>query len=198
LSRDPDNRRLRSDARRNRVRVLAAARELFAVEGVEVPLDEIARRAGVGAGTVHRHFPTKDALLTEIVLGDLKRRLDQARADADRAAPGDALFALLRGLLDDGLCNAALKTALAESGIDLVTTRTDVHDQFDAALGDLLSRAQRAGAVRRDIDANDVKAVLAAALAAQAHPAMPGDRVEHIRALILDGLRPRGRVRARG
>jgi AcrR family transcriptional regulator len=176
---------------------VAAARELFAVEGIEAPLDEVARRAGVGAGTVHRHFPTKDALLSEIVLGDLKRRLDKARADADRLTPHDALFALLGGLLDDGLSNAALKAALAESGIDLATARTDVHDQLDGVLGDLLPRAQRAGAVRRDVDANDVKAVLAAALAAQAHPAARRDRVEHIRGLILEGLRPGRTARAR-
>ncbi|MFD6451097.1 helix-turn-helix domain-containing protein, partial [Nocardia sp. NPDC060220] len=58
---------LRADARRNRERVLAAAQEAFAAEGISVPLDDIARRAGVGAGTVYRHFPTKEALFTAAI-----------------------------------------------------------------------------------------------------------------------------------
>src|SRR3954471_8222558 len=102
LSSESENRPLRSDARRNRAGVLAAARELFAAEGVHVPLDEIARRAGVGAGTVHRHFPTKDALLARIVRADLHRRIEHARAEIDASGPAEALFALLLGLLDDG------------------------------------------------------------------------------------------------
>jgi AcrR family transcriptional regulator len=197
LSNEPDTRPLRSDARRNRARVLAAARELFAAEGVDVPLDEIARRAGVGAGTVHRHFPAKDALLREIVLADLQRRLDAARAEAKRADPAEALFGLLEGLLDDGLSNAALKTALAASGIDLASERTD---ELDGLLAELLRGAQRAGAVRDDLDVNDVKAVLAAGLAAQAYQGIPAGRVRHIRALIFEGLRPpsTGRPTARG
>jgi AcrR family transcriptional regulator len=196
LSDTSDNRSLRSDARHNRERVLTAARELFAMQGVDVPLDEIARRARVGAGTVHRHFPTKRALLREIVLGDLHHRLTTARAEADGADPTAALFALLEGLLDDGLGNAALKAALAESGVDLAAERTAVHDEFDALLTELLRGAQRAGGVRAGLEVNDLKAVLAAALTAQTHPAIAADRIGQVRAVILDGLAPPGRGRS--
>jgi len=84
---------LRADARRNRARVLAAAQEAFATEGLSVPLDEIARRAGVGAGTVYRHFPTKEALFEAIVLHQMQDVIAQVRDRADaRTIPAAAFY----------------------------------------------------------------------------------------------------------
>src|SRR5215472_3500974 len=71
---------LRADAQRNRARVLQAARRAFAAEGVSVPLDEIARRAGVGAGTVYRHFPSKEALFEAVVHDRLRQLTEEGRA----------------------------------------------------------------------------------------------------------------------
>ena len=70
---------LRADAARNRARVLEVAYETFAAEGLSVPIDEIARRAGVGAGTVYRHFPTKEDLFRAVVESRLRRVIDPAR-----------------------------------------------------------------------------------------------------------------------
>src|SRR3954447_4416845 len=80
----------RADARRNRQRVLEAAESAFAGEGISVPIDEIARRAGVGAGTVYRHFPTKDALLHAILAIRVERMTEEAHAAARAPDPGAA------------------------------------------------------------------------------------------------------------
>src|SRR4051812_33086646 len=73
-----NDRELRADARRNRERVLRTAQQLFATEGLGISLDEIARRAGVGPGTVHRHFPTKEALYLAVAIDQLRRLVSEA------------------------------------------------------------------------------------------------------------------------
>src|SRR5215831_4010426 len=79
---------LRADAARNREKVLNAAREAFAESGYSVPLDEIAARAGVGPGTVYRHFPAKEALFQAVVTARIEDLTDDAQARADDADPG--------------------------------------------------------------------------------------------------------------
>ena len=88
---------LRADARRNRARVLEVAQQVFAEEGLAVPIDEIARRAGVGVGTVYRHFPTKDALFEAIIVERLCAVGEAARELARRPGAGRAFF----GFFDD-------------------------------------------------------------------------------------------------
>lgn len=85
---------LRADARRNRERVLAAAQEAFAAEGISVPLDEIARRAGVGAGTVYRHFPTKEALFAAAIVDRVDRMTGRAREGLAEGGSGRGLLRL--------------------------------------------------------------------------------------------------------
>ena len=92
----PD-RPLRADARRNREQVLRAAREAFAESGYGVPLDEIAARAGVGPGTVYRHFPAKEALFQAVVTARIEDLLGDARARADGDDPGGAFSAFSGG-----------------------------------------------------------------------------------------------------
>ena len=93
---------LRADAARNRARVLEVAYETFAQEGLSVPIDEIARRAGVGAGTVYRHFPTKEALFRAIVASRLQRLIDSATPLLEGDDPGAAFFAFLALLVEEG------------------------------------------------------------------------------------------------
>ena len=183
------DRPLRADARRNRTRLLDVAREVFAAEGLAVPIDEIARRAGVGIGTVYRHFPTKQALFEAIVL-DRVERLTTAAATASadaRTDPGEAFFTYLRCMIEAGAVDKAVHDTLAEAGgIDRAALTAASHNLL-AALGDLLTRAQHAGAVRTDIDAADLKAIMTGSLAmlrsATGHP-------DRIITVISDGLRP--------
>jgi AcrR family transcriptional regulator len=184
----PD-RPLRADAARNRARVLEVAYDTFAAEGLSVPIDEIARRAGVGAGTVYRHFPTKDDLYRAVVQDRLENITESGRALLDTKGPGEALFTFLRSMvLQWGATDQGLTEALAGVGIDIAIAMPDVETDFMGMLADLLRAGQKAGAVRADLDARDVKAILSGASAMQAtYP----DSAERVTEVFLDGLRAR-------
>lgn len=190
----PGDRGLRADARRNRERVLRTARQLFAAEGLGVSLDEIARRAGVGPGTVHRHFPTKEALYLAVAT-DMLRQL-VAEADA-LAATGDAaaLFTLLSRMMATGAANVAVKSALAAAEFDLRSAAPDVATDLTRRVAGLLDRAHATGLARPDADVDEVMALVAGAFAAIRHAGAENDseRSAHIARIILDGLRTRPR-----
>ncbi len=175
----------RADARRNRGRVLEAAQRAFAELGLAVPLDEIARRAGVGAGTVYRHFPSKEALFEAVVLERLKRLAEEVLALAASPCPAEAFFDAVRLTVERAALNKALCDALS-AGVDLHLA-APVREEYATALGVLLDRAQRAGAVRPDVDAADVRALLAGCLAMEGRPGRAPGRAT---AIVLDGLRP--------
>src|ERR1700724_1543375 len=111
---------LRADAAPNRARVLEVAYEMFAAEGLAVPIDEIARRAGVGAGTVYRHFPTKEDLFRAVIADRLSQIVDAGRALLTSGNAGEALFTFLRSMvLQFGSTDRGLADALAGLGIDI-------------------------------------------------------------------------------
>ncbi|MFC4117934.1 TetR/AcrR family transcriptional regulator [Nonomuraea zeae] len=175
----------RADARRNRSRVLEAAQHAFAEIGLEVPLDEIARRAGVGAGTVYRHFPSKDALFEAVVLERLQQLTEEVSALAASPDPAEAFFEAVRLTVERAALNKALCDALS-AGVDL-RLAAPAREEYAAALGTLLDRAQRAGAVRPDVDSADVRTLLSGCLAMEGRRnGAPGRAT----ALVLDGLRP--------
>ncbi|MBV9796103.1 MAG: TetR/AcrR family transcriptional regulator [Actinobacteria bacterium] len=184
----------RADARRNRERVLRTAQQLFAAEGLGVPLDEIARRAGVGPGTVHRHFPAKEALYLAVAIDMLERLV----AEADALAAGDdpgALFTLLARMMAAGAENVAVKSALTAAEFDLRTAAPDVAAELTRQVGGLLDRAQAAGVARPDVSVGEVLALVAGAFAAIRHAGAETSRprAEHIARLIVDGLRTQAR-----
>lgn len=182
---------LRADAARNRARVLAVAYDTFAAEGLAVPIDEIARRAGVGAGTVYRHFPTKDDLFRAVVADRMQRIVDDGRALLGSTGEGEALFAFLRSMvLQWGASDRGLVDALAGLGIDVGEAASGAEQEFLALLGDLLRGAQRAGTVRTDVSVPEVKALLVGCQAMQSYNDGVADRVT---AVVLDGLRPAAR-----
>jgi AcrR family transcriptional regulator len=185
------DRELRADARRNRERVLRTAQQLFATEGLGVSLDEIARRAGVGPGTVHRNFPTKEALYLAVATDMLQRLVAQAQALAAADDPA-ALFALLSQMMATGVENVAVKSALAAAEFDLRTAAPDVAADLTRGVADLLERAHAAGAVRPDLTVDEVMALVAGAFAAIRHAGAETSRQRsaHIAQIILDGLRP--------
>jgi AcrR family transcriptional regulator len=180
---------MRADALRNQKKVLDAAREAFATQGLAVPLDEIARRAGVGAGTVYRHYATKDALFGAVILGLLETLRDQARALRDAPDPGGAFFEFFSQLIEQGSRDKALFDAISGAGSELQAACATTSEELSDALAQLLTHAQRAGAVRQDITAIDLKAVIVGALAAQATTDDAGSRAR-LRSLACDGLRP--------
>jgi AcrR family transcriptional regulator len=181
----PD-RPLRADARRNRERVLAAAREAFAELGFGVPLDEIAARAGVGPGTVYRHFPTKEALFEAVTVARVRELVALARAGAEAPDPGAALDALLGRIADEAVAKRDLPDALGGVGEAAVAVaRSELYEALDV----LLDRARAGGAVRAGIGAAELIALLKGLLQAvreSADPELPA----RLLAVVRDGLRP--------
>lgn len=157
---------LRADARRNRERILQTARTAFAAEGLAVPLDEIARRAGVGPGTVHRHFPTKEMLFEAVVREHLERLTLDARAALADPEAGPAFFAFLTRMTAEADEKQDLTEAITAAGGPMGVEAEELAVQLRELFGALLSRAQQAGTVRDDVDAADVQAIVVAALTA--------------------------------
>ncbi len=129
---------MRADARRNRERVL---RTVFAAGGLGVSLDEIARRAGVGPGTVHRHFPAKEALYLAVAIDQLERLAAEAKVLASTGDPASAFFTQLSAMVASGAENVAVKSALAAAEFDLRTAAPDVAADLTRQVAGLLDRA---------------------------------------------------------
>jgi AcrR family transcriptional regulator len=187
-SRDPRP-RLRADAARNRARVLVAAEELFAEQGADAQLLDIAKRAGVGAGTVHRHFPTKEALFAEVIAARTTELLDEAAAlPADRG-PAQAFFAFWALAAEQAHRSAALCHAFTPGTAEQLRIPETLRARFERTLADMLEAAQAAGAVRADLNANDVMALLSASVLADQRRG-PGGQPGRLAGIVADALRP--------
>jgi AcrR family transcriptional regulator len=178
---DAAGRPLRADAARNREKVLRAAREAFAESGYGVPLDEIAARAGVGPGTVYRHFPAKEALFEAVVTARIADLVSDARARADAADPGEAFFGFLTRVAGEAAAKRDLPDAISIAG--------SLREDLLAALDLLLRRAQQAGAVRAGIATPDLIVLLKGMFASLADGGDQG-RQDLVFAVLADGLRP--------
>lgn len=178
----------RADARRNRARVLEVAAEVFAAEGLSVPVSEIARRAGVGTGTVGRHFPTKQDLFAAILLRRLEELVGEAARLAETRDAGAAFFAYFALLVREGAANRGLAEALAGAGYDLEGAATRAGLDVTGGLRELLTAAQAAGAVRGDVGYADVKALMNGCLT---RTDRPGPALDTVISIVADGLRPR-------
>ncbi|MFV8130257.1 TetR/AcrR family transcriptional regulator [Streptomyces syringium] len=181
--------RRRADARRNRALVLEAARSAFEEAGLAVPLGAIARRAGVGAGTVYRHFPSKEALFRATVVDRIRLFTDTARELADAADPGAVFFRYLASVVRLSARNKALCDALEASAEGRFEPTPGVERDFREALAVLLTRAQKAGAVRKDVLIDDVMTLLVGCLSMELRRG-PDGQPGRITALVCDSLRP--------
>jgi AcrR family transcriptional regulator len=163
---------MRADAQRNRARILEVAFAAFAAEGLAVPVHEIARRAGVGTGTVSRHFPTKEALFQAIIQDRVAHVLGQAQVLAAERAddPGAAFRAFFLELVTELAVDRGLADALAGAGVDLAAATAGAGQEITAMLGAMLGQAQRAGAVRGDVETADVKALMMGCLGDDGEP----------------------------
>ncbi|CAM5332138.1 MULTISPECIES: TetR/AcrR family transcriptional regulator [Streptomyces] len=182
---------LRVDARRNYERIVAAAQEMFAADGVGASLEEIARRAGVGSATLHRHFPSRRSLL-EVVFHDRVEALcSRAREHAAHSSPGDALLAWLRDLNTYAAASRGLAASLLHDGrdADLLHHNESCRAAITAAAAELLHRAQQAGTVRPDVRAEDLLALVnAISLVTEQHD--DDAQANRLLDIAIDGIRP--------
>src|SRR5579863_7836980 len=181
---------MRADAQRNYARLLDAASTAFLEHGADdVSLEEIARRAGVGIGTLYRHFPTRQALLEAVYTDQVESLSARAEQLLGAESPDDALADWMRAMVKFSSTKRSMTSAL------LATLGTDSEllsscaKQIGGSAESLIARAQRAGLVRPDVNAQDLIRLVHAVNIATEKAADPG-QAERMLALILDGLRP--------
>jgi AcrR family transcriptional regulator len=181
----------RVDAQANRDRILDVAEEVFGRRGESASTEEVARLAGVGIATVFRHFPTKAALLQAVLV----RRFDRLRAQAEALLgtpdPGAAFFAFFRHLVADAATKIAIGEALLDAGGDSDGEAAQASNGLRRAVGALLRHAQRAGAVRDDVELPEVYTLLVATSRAAAHADLDAEVRSRALAIVFDGLAPR-------
>ena len=181
---------MRRDARRNRERVLAAAGDVFADLGLKAQVEEVARRAGVGVGTVCRHFPTKQALVEAVLEAMYESLLVDAQSALALPDPGAAFEAFFVKLAAFQARHRALAEQMANA-IDLPMSAQPTRHRLRSAITNLVANAQAAGTIRSDIGPADI-AMLFSGVAHSA--ALAGDLEPMLRqrylTIILDGLRP--------
>jgi AcrR family transcriptional regulator len=169
---------LRADSRRNLERVLDAATEVFAASGPDASIDEIARLAGVGHGTVFRRFPTKDDLMFAVIERHVAEMTTLAKEALAAEDPGEAFFDFVQHVAELNMGMPGLHRCVVHCGGKPGSA------ELEKLVGRIVSRAQRAGAVRRDIEPADVQALVRSALTS----APPGHWRRYL-GVVLDGLR---------
>jgi AcrR family transcriptional regulator len=182
---------LRADAQRNRRRVLAAAETLFGQSGNGATIEDIAKEAGVGVGTVCRHFPTKQALLDEVLVENYRELV----ADAEEALASHEPAAAFEQFVHRLAAHQARRRVLAEqmaTDLALPPAAEELRVAMRRNITELLERAQAAGAVRADISPADTSMLFAGV--AQITAVAGGDAAlrERFVAVMMDGLRPAG------
>jgi AcrR family transcriptional regulator len=156
----PGGRPLRADARRNREMITAAAADLFLRDGADASLEEIARRAGVGSATLHRHFPTRKNLLETVYLDHVQDLCNAAESLAAGRSPAEALTAWLQLVAARATVNNGLAAAMAAGDDGAPAGLQSCHAMVAAAGNTLLQHAIRSGTIRPDIDIRDLLALV--------------------------------------
>jgi len=188
-------RKRRADGERNRERLVDTAKAAFAELGADVSLDEIARRAGVGIGTLYRHFPTRGAIVEAVY----RREVEQLAASATRLLatlpPAEALHAWMRLFVDyiaTKKVMAAALSSIAEGAAELyVSSRQRIHD----AVAQLVERASAAGEIRGDVDPGDLLRALVGFTHGNTSPGWQASALRLID-ILMDGLRTSGTLRS--
>jgi AcrR family transcriptional regulator len=183
-----DERPLRADARRNRAAVVRAARAVFARDGRQAQMDDIARRAKVGVGTVYRHFPTKEALLQALADDRFEQMAGFAAEALTDADPWEAFAGFLRRCGELQAADRALSELLLDQP-ELMCAAAGAREDLQGAVAALIARGQAAGVLRADLRPQDM-GMLSCALSSRG--CNPMTSWERMLAVLLDGLRADG------
>jgi AcrR family transcriptional regulator len=193
-------RRPRSDAVRNRERVLEAAKAVFSAGGPDASLEAVAKRAGVGIGTLYRHFPTREALFEAVYRHEVEQLGELAEALKSEAAPVDALRQWLRSIVEFVATKKGMTAALALAAHSSSELTAYSFDRLTKAVGALLGRAVAAGEIRADVGPEDVLRALVGMCYLHDQPGWQAG-VLRLMDIFVDGLRIRsgeGGVAKRG
>jgi AcrR family transcriptional regulator len=152
----PAQRKPRTDALRNRERILEVAKGAFTRHGADASLDDIAKQAGVGAGTLYRHFPTRDALIEAVYRSDVEKLAAAAHGFAAAMSPAEALRAWLLLFVDYIAAKHIIAPALNSVAGGPSRLYEGSRSTVQGALDELVKRAKKSGDVRRDVDASDL------------------------------------------
>jgi AcrR family transcriptional regulator len=182
-------RALRADAVKNRQRILEAAEATFASEGLSVPVDRVAERAGVGVGTLYRHFPTKEALFEAIVMTRLDDLLTEAQTAADAEDPAAALFTFLRHFAREASAKHDLFDAMGAAGFDIKSQCAETVDEIKRAVDRLVERAKVAGAIRPDVGAEEIIGLIVGVCQAAQQSAYDEAATNRMIDIVCDGIR---------
>src|SRR5215207_722992 len=188
-ARAPRQRSLRADARRNHERLLTAARATFDEHGADASLDDIARRAGVGIGTLYRHFPTRSDLLAAVLSDEIEALTTEAERLLSSPNPGDALIGWLRAVVTHAAASRGLAATLFCAPDDDRFASGPVCVQMRSAGARLLARAQETGDVRADIDNSDLFTLVNGIAWATEQASGDRETADRLLSLMLDGLR---------
>lgn len=182
-------RTMRADARRNREAILVAAKAAFAAHGDETQMDDVAARAGVGVGTVYRHFPTKEALMGEMVRQKFALIAGHAReALAQDGEPFEVFAGVLWRNCEATAQDHAAQDALMRAGDAVWDQAHEVMAEMQGLVQQLIDRAQAAGTMRPDFTVADMPMIMCGVSSAMAHEGWDWRR--HLE-IVLDGLRHR-------
>jgi AcrR family transcriptional regulator len=155
-----DSKRRRADAQHNYELLLTAAKDVFSEQGVDAPLDDIARRAGVGNATMYRHFPTRRDLIIVVYADEVTELCAQVESMLEEEAPDNALFDWMRLFIAHVATKRQLALAISDDhGGERSALFDGWHEAMRVAMSRLLNRAQQTGAVRADLDAPDLLAL---------------------------------------
>ena len=183
------DRPLRADARRNRELIVAAARRLVAEHGTETQIADVAAEAGVGVGTVYRHFPTKDALMAELMRECMRENAQIARNAGRLDDPWEAFASLVRNGCASMADDAAKRRMWTVASAEAMAMAADARAEMEAATQAVVDRARQAKALRRDFTIADVPGLFCGLGAVIDQPGA-GDWRRMVE-FALDGLRAR-------
>jgi AcrR family transcriptional regulator len=181
---------MRADAVRHHEKILLAAEEIFALDGVTVPIDLIAERAGVGIGTLYRHFPTKESLYEAIVVTRISGLLEIAEECARNGDPGKELFTFLREFARHASDKQDLFEALSQAGIDIKSKFADQVEELVRRVDVLRQLAIDAGAMRDDVSTTDILNLVMGSCRAAGHSGNDDESLQRLVNIVIAGIGP--------
>jgi AcrR family transcriptional regulator len=177
---------MRADARRNRERLVAAAREVFAEQGVSASMEAIARKAGVGVGTLYRHFPTRLDVVEAVYEEDVQELTDAAARAVSTLEPGPAVDAFFDAFLRYAQTKRTMLTELHHAFEKNPALRSRNRERIAATFDLVIDRAKQAGVVRSDVTGSDITQLVGPICT---NESLSPDQTQRLMGMILDGLR---------